>query len=107
VSDAENSEPEIRSYIKEKGLENDLLLLGYRSDIPEILSIMDIFCLTSFKEGMPLSLIEAMAAGLPVIGTDVEGIRDVIVQDRNGFLIDLDDISGMKNILFGCSKTTL
>lgn len=96
----ENTEQEIKNFINEHGLNNNVLLLGYRSDIYDLLNIMDIFCLTSYKEGLPVSLIEAMAAGLPVVGTDVEGIRDVIVQDKNGFLVKLGDIPGLRNILY-------
>jgi glycosyltransferase involved in cell wall biosynthesis len=103
--DAENSELQIRNFINDKGLDNDVLLLGFRSDISSILSILDIFCLTSFKEGLPISLIEAMAAGLPVVGTNVEGIRDVIIPNKNGFLIRIDDIKGLTNAL--CTLCTL
>jgi glycosyltransferase involved in cell wall biosynthesis len=71
-------------------------MLGYRSDIPEILNIMDIFCLTSLKEGLPISLIEAMSVGRPVIGTDVDGIRDVIVHNKNGFLVCSGDVNDLK-----------
>ena len=60
---------------------------------------MDVFCLTSLKEGLPISLIEAMAAGLPVIGTNVEGIRDVIVPNQNGLLVELGDVEGLTNAL--------
>lgn len=97
--DPENSELEIRKFVVEKGLNQKILFLGYRSDIPELLSIMDIFCLTSFKEGLPISLIEAMAAGLPVVGTHVEGIQDVIIPKENGFLVNIDDVEGLKKVL--------
>jgi len=97
--DSENSEQEVRDFINERGLATNVLLLGFRSDIPQLLGIMDIFCLTSFKEGLPISLIEAMAAGLPVVGTDVEGIRDVIIPNRNGCLVTIGDVMGLKNIL--------
>jgi glycosyltransferase involved in cell wall biosynthesis len=97
--DVENTEEELRNYVNEKGLGKNVLFLGYRSDIPELLKIMDIFCLASFKEGLPISLIEAMAAGLPVVGTDVEGIRDVIIPNKNGFLVQIDDVKGLKNVL--------
>ncbi len=53
----------------------------------------------SFKEGLPISLIEAMAAGLPIIGTDAEGIRDVIISDKNGFLVTIGDENGLQNAL--------
>ena len=99
--DSENSEEEVRKYIHENKIDNNVLLLGHRSDIPELLSIMDIFCLTSKKEGLPLSLIEAMAAGLPLVGTDVEGIRDIICHGKNGFLVKPGDTSGLTDILDG------
>lgn len=97
--DSENTEKELRDFVNQKGLDKRVLLLGYRSNIPEYLGSMDIFCLTSFKEGLPISLIEAMAAGLPVVGTDVEGIKDVVIHEKNGFLVQLDNVEGMKNIL--------
>jgi glycosyltransferase involved in cell wall biosynthesis len=98
-SDRENSEAEIKHFINNNGLNNNVFLLGFRSDIANILSTMDIFCLTSFKEGLPISLIEAMAAGLPVVGTDVEGIRHVIIQNINGFLVQVDDVKELKKAL--------
>ena len=103
-SDTENSEPAVRDFINEMGLRSNVLTLGYRSDIPELLNAMDIFCLTSFKEGLPISLIEAMAAGLPVVGTNVEGVREVIADDRNGFLVSISDAEGLKVALHKLAK---
>lgn len=102
--DRENSEAEVRQLINDNRLDDNVLLLGYRSDIPNLLATMDIFCLTSFKEGLPISLIEAMAAGLPVVGTDVEGIRDVIIQNKNGFIVPVDDVEELKNVLITLFK---
>ena len=98
-NDPENTEEELRIFVDKNGLKEKVLFLGYRADIPDLLNIMDIFCLTSFKEGLPISLIEAMAAGLPIVGTDVEGIRDVISHNKNGFLIQLDDMDGLRSAL--------
>lgn len=98
--DPTNSGSEIRTYITENGLGQHVSILGYRSDVPNLLGVMDIFCLTSIKEGLPISLIEAMAAGLPVIGSKVEGIEDVIIHGRNGFLVDQDDVHGLKDCLY-------
>lgn len=89
--DLENSEPEIRAFLQDRNLGERVLMLGYRSDVPELLNIIDIFCLPSKKEGLPISLIEAMNVGLPVVGTDAEGIREVIVHNRNGFLVPVGD----------------
>lgn len=97
--DPENSEPEVRNMVRELGIENSVLFLGYRSDVRELLGIMDVFCMTSLKEGLPISLIEAMAVGLPVIGTNVEGIRYVIVPNQNGLLVELGDVTALTNAL--------
>lgn len=97
--DPENSEEEIRSFVAQNGLSKKVLFLGYRQDVSDFLGIMDIFCLTSFKEGLPISLIEAMAAGLPIVGTEVEGIKDVVIHEKNGFLVQLDDVYRLKNAL--------
>ena len=102
--DSKSSDKEIRNFIKTNSLDDNVLLLGYRSDIPDLLNIMDVFCLTSFKEGLPISLIEAMAAGLPVVGTNVEGIRDIIIHNRNGFLVQLGDIKGLRDALYALVK---
>jgi glycosyltransferase involved in cell wall biosynthesis len=90
-NDPEGSEDEIRRFIIASRLEDDVLLLGARTDIPELLKALDIFCLTSYREGLPISVIEAMASGLPVVGTNVEGIKDVIVHGKNGFLVELNN----------------
>lgn len=99
INDPSNSENELRAYVDKYELNETICFLGYRSDIPDILSTLDIFCLTSVKEGLPVSLIEAMATGIPVIGSNVEGIREVIVPNENGFLVNLGDVIGLKNAL--------
>jgi glycosyltransferase involved in cell wall biosynthesis len=97
--DPDNTENELSNYVNENGLEGSVHFLGYRPDIPGLLSIMDVFCLTSVKEGLPISLIEAMASGLPLIGTNTEGIRDVIVPNTNGFLVQPNNVTELKNAL--------
>ena len=59
---------------------------GHREDIPELLSIMDIFVLPSYREGMPVSLLEAMAMELPVVATDIRGSREE-VDETCGILV--------------------
>ena len=72
--------------IKNHKLEKTVLLAGWRRDIPAILDRTDIFCMTSLWEGLPMALLEAMAAGLPSVVNDVDGCRDVIVDGQTGFL---------------------
>jgi len=58
-----------------------------------------VFCLVSYKEGLPLSLIEAMASGLPVIGTDIDAIRSVVREGVNGLLVQPDDVPQLAQAL--------
>lgn len=75
------------------GAENtDVVFLGWISDLDRILPGFDIIALTSLNEGTPVSLIEAQAAGLPVVSTDAGGVRDVVLHEQSGFIVDtLDD----------------
>lgn len=69
-----------------------LKLLGFRKDISEILKITDIFVFPSLQEGLPVSMMEAMDAGLPIIASNVRGNRDLIKNNYNGKLVDVKDI---------------
>ena len=69
------------------GIESHVRFLGFREDIPPLLQAMDIFVLPSLSEGLPLSLLEAMASSKPVIATNVGGIPEVIVNEETGYLV--------------------
>lgn len=69
------------------GLGARLRLLGYREDIPAILAASDIFALPSHFEGLPMSIIEAMLVGLPVVATDIRGPREQLVDGITGLLV--------------------
>lgn len=64
-----------------------LRMLGYREDVPELLMAADVFALPSHFEGLPMSVIEAMLTGLPVVATDVSGPREQVVEGETGFLV--------------------
>jgi glycosyltransferase involved in cell wall biosynthesis len=68
-------------------LQARIRLLGYRSDVPDLLRAADIFTLPSHREGMPRSIIEAMLSGLPVVATDIRGSREEIVEGQTGILV--------------------
>jgi glycosyltransferase involved in cell wall biosynthesis len=65
--------------------------LGQRDDIPTILARSQIACLPSYREGLPRSLLEAMAAGLPIVSTDVPGCREAVRHGENGLLVPARD----------------
>ena len=78
--------------LKEKGM--DIRMTSWIKDIATFNAGMDIICLTSKNEGTPVSLIEAQAAGIPIIATNVGGIKDVILEEKTGYIVDKDDIDG-------------
>lgn len=69
------------------GVEERIKFLGYREDVPALLQAVDIFVLPSLSEGLPLSALEAMAAGKPVVATQVGGIPEVVINGETGFLV--------------------
>jgi len=79
---------EIELEVKEKNLSNKVIFLGNRDDIPEMLACSQIFILTSDWEGLPLSIIEAMRSGLPVIASNVGGVEELVQDGKTGFLIE-------------------
>ena len=84
-----------------------IVFLGNRRDVPELLKKMDLFVLTSINEGTPVSIIEAMAAGVPVAATDAGGVRDLLgapvateptgapVICERGLRCEIDDAAGL------------
>lgn len=80
--------PKLEAIIEELGLQQVVRLVGLRRDVPRVLQAADIFLLTSVTEGIPLTLIEAMATGLPCVSTRVGGTPEVIVPDETGLLAE-------------------
>lgn len=78
------------------GLQNRVEFTGDRNDIPFILAQSDLFILPSKWEGLPLSVLEAMRAGLPVIASDVGGVNEAVTHGDNGFLVARGDVAGMR-----------
>ncbi|MCP4404260.1 MAG: glycosyltransferase family 4 protein [bacterium] len=87
--------PRIEALIAEYGLEQQISLLGWRHDIPELLPLFDVLVLTSYWEGLPRVCPQAMAAGLPIVATNVDGIPEAVYEGKNGFLCQPGDIEGM------------
>jgi glycosyltransferase involved in cell wall biosynthesis len=85
---------DIERLIKEKGLEKDLCLTGWRRDIPELLRAMDILVLTSKWEGLPRVFSQARAARRPVVASRVDGAPEAIREGVNGYLLEPGDVAG-------------
>ncbi len=90
-SDHDNAESEIRKRVKDCGLDDAVRFLSFRGDVEEILCASDIFVLPSHREGMPRSILEAMAMGLPVIATDIRGAREEVRDGISGLLVNVGD----------------
>jgi glycosyltransferase involved in cell wall biosynthesis len=78
---------DMEPYFVQAGLGERLRRLGYRDDIPAILAAADIFALPSHFEGLPMSIIEAMLTGLPVVATNIRGPREQVVDGETGILV--------------------
>ena len=81
--------------IYKKNLNEYIIMTGYLDKIYEVITLLDIFLLTSSCEGMPNVIMEAMAAKVPVISTSVDGCKELINNKKNGFLVDINDIDKM------------
>lgn len=79
-------EDDIRQQVTSLGMENRVHFLGYRDDIPELMAISQLLLLPSLQEGLPMSVMEAMSMGVPVIGSDIRGTRDLLA-DGAGVLV--------------------
>ena len=87
------------SMVNNYGLMNNIHFLGFRSDIKELMKISDIFLFTSLQEGLPRSLMEAMASGLPCVASDIRGNVDLLTNGEGGFLLDPKDIYKISDAL--------
>ncbi|MDY0277444.1 MAG: glycosyltransferase family 4 protein [Acholeplasma sp.] len=89
--------PYLTNLIDELKLSDRVILTGYRNDIYELLHIADCFIFPSLQEGLPVSLMEAMSVGLPIICSDIRGNIDLIHDGENGFLHDPKDDVALSN----------
>lgn len=78
---------ELERYTEELGITGSVIFTGYHEDLSEALAAMDLFVIPSLTESLPLSVLEAMAAGKPVVSTDVGGIPEVVIHEETGLLV--------------------
>jgi glycosyltransferase involved in cell wall biosynthesis len=85
--------------VNQLGLTNRVHFLGLRTDIPDVLGAADIFVLGSDYEGNPLSVIEAMAAGLPIVSTAVGGVPELLQNGKEGFIVQPGNADGLSEAM--------
>jgi glycosyltransferase involved in cell wall biosynthesis len=91
---------------RELGIADRVLLPGWQSDVRTYFEAMDVFALSSFREGLPNVVLEAMALEVPVVSTRVNGVPRLIQDGRNGFLVEPGDREGLTTALAGILKNS-
>ena len=85
---------EIEEYANTLGVKGSVVFLGYRRDVPQLCACADVFLHTSYQEGLPVAVMEAMACGTPVVASRIRGDVDLIEDGVNGFLCAPEDADG-------------
>jgi glycosyltransferase involved in cell wall biosynthesis len=91
--------PQARALAQALGLAERVRFLGARRDVAEVLAGAQVFALATRWEGLPLSVLEAMRSGLPVVATDVGGVKEAVVEGETGFLVGRGDEAGFRERL--------
>jgi len=85
----------LNSLVVQLGIESNVQFLGYREDLLSIYATFDMFFLSSIREGICNSLLEAMAMGIPIVATDAGGTKELMVDGETGYLLPVGDVEGM------------
>jgi glycosyltransferase involved in cell wall biosynthesis len=91
--------PSLEALARELAVEDRTHFLGYRDDVGSLYRAFDVVALTSANEGTPVTLIEALSAGLPAVATDVGGVRDVVEEGASGFVVPARDTAAIADAL--------
>lgn len=82
--------------IKENNLEKNVHMLGYREDVSDLMKISNLLLSLSYREGLPVNVIEGIMSGLPIIVTNCRGNRDLVSDKKNGYIVNINDIENLK-----------
>ena len=92
-------ESELRELARQLSIGSRTIFFGIRRDVPDLLPGLDVACLSSVHEGVPITLIEAMAAGLPIVATDCGSVRDIVEDGEQGFVVPVGDVENFADRL--------
>ncbi len=98
-SETDSCQAEIEREIDRHQLDDRVTITGIRTDVPELLVAMDILSLPSYWEGLPRSLLEAMAMELPIVTTDIRGCREAVVDGETGIIVPPGDVDSLASAL--------
>jgi glycosyltransferase involved in cell wall biosynthesis len=90
---------ELMAQVKQHGIEDKVLFLGYRRDVPRLLRSADLFVFPTHFEGMPLALLEAMAHHVPVVASDIESVTEIMQHQQQGLLFRMGDRTDLRQTL--------
>jgi glycosyltransferase involved in cell wall biosynthesis len=91
----QEAESIVRGYVENKAPSFRIVFTGFIDEVDRFMHALDVFCLPSYREGMPRSIIEAMACGRPVIATNIRGSREEVLDGVTGYLVQLGDTSAL------------
>jgi glycosyltransferase involved in cell wall biosynthesis len=103
-------EKKLKDLVIDLGIAGNVKFIGLRFDLTEVYQLFDVFLLTSFSEGISVTLLESMAIGVPSVVTDVGGNREVVLEGETGYLVPVDADQEMAqrvcDLLMGLEKST-
>ncbi len=91
--------PRLEQLARELKIERQVIFTGQRDDLPSVYAAMDVFVLPSLNEGMPMTILEAMAAGKPVVATRVGAVPQLVAEGETGFLVEPKDVEELKDAM--------
>ncbi|MBN2371790.1 MAG: glycosyltransferase [Vicinamibacteria bacterium] len=94
-----DQEDVLKEQSRRQGIAANVVFAGHRTDIPQLLAAIDVFCISSIYEGTPLTLFEAMAAAKPIVSTSVDGCREILNDGKSGLLVPPRDPNALAEAL--------
>jgi glycosyltransferase involved in cell wall biosynthesis len=84
-------EPELKALATELGVAQRVIFMGHFHDVRKVFELMDLYVLSSTREGLPNTVLEAMAMEVPIVSTDVDGVKEAVTDQREAFLVPAQD----------------